>query len=82
MAQFYNKILNRAEINNEVRKSCPRSPTLYNIHIYEIITKWQNQTPTVNKRSKKHLSTLLFADHQNIIADTEYNLQKAAHELN
>jgi transcription initiation factor TFIIIB Brf1 subunit/transcription initiation factor TFIIB len=28
------------------------------------------------------LSTLLFADDQVIIADTEDNLQKAAHELN
>ena len=36
------------------------------------------------KLSKKnqHLSTLLFADDQIIIADTEDNLQKGAHELN
>jgi transcription initiation factor TFIIIB Brf1 subunit/transcription initiation factor TFIIB len=30
----------------------------------------------------QHLSTLLFADNQVIIADTEDNLQKAAHKLN
>jgi hypothetical protein len=30
----------------------------------------------------QHFSTLLFADNQVIIADTEDNLQKAAHKLN
>jgi len=30
----------------------------------------------------QQLSTLLFADHQIIIADTEDNLQKAVHKLN
>jgi len=36
-----------------------------------------------NKNFKnEQLSTLLFADEQVIIADTEDNLQKAAHKLN
>ena len=46
----------------------------------EVITKWQNQDITGIKLSKnQQLSTLLFADDQVIIADTEYNLQKAAY---
>jgi len=33
-------------------------------------------------KSRHNLSMLLFADDQVIIADTEDNLQKAAHKLN
>jgi hypothetical protein len=58
-----------------------------NIYIYiyidEIITKWQNQDIAGIKLSKnRQLSTLLFADDQVIIRDTEDNLQKAAYKLN
>ena len=61
----------------------PLSPTLINIYLDEIITKWQNQDITGIKLSKtQQLSTLLFADNLVIIADTEDNLQKAAHKLN
>ena len=52
-------------------------------YLYEIITKRQKQDITGIKLSKnQQLSTLLFADDQVIIADTEDNLQKAAHKLN
>jgi hypothetical protein len=55
---------------------------LFNIYLDEIITKWQKQDITGIKLSKnQHLSTLLFADDQVIIAGTEDNLQKAAHKL-
>jgi hypothetical protein len=61
----------------------PLSPTLFNIYLDELITKWQKQDITGIKLSKTHqLSTLLFADDQIIIADTEDNVQKAAHKLN
>jgi hypothetical protein len=70
------------EINNGVRKICLHSPTLFNIHTDEIITKWQIQNLTGIKVSKElHLSTLIFADDRVITADTEGNLQKAAHKL-
>ena len=59
------------------------SPTLFNIYLDEIITKWQKQDITGIKLSKnQQLSMLLFADDQVITADTEDNLQKAAHKLN
>jgi len=80
---FNNKLSKPAEINKAVRQSCPPSPTLFNIYLVEIITKWQNQDITGIKLSiNQQLSTLLFADDQVIIADTEDNLQKAAHKLN
>ena len=63
------------EINKGVRQGCPLLSTLFNIYLDEIITKWQNQDITGIKLSKnQELTTLLFADDQVIIADTEDNL--------
>jgi hypothetical protein len=82
MIKFYNKTSKLVEINKGVRQGCPLSPTLFTIYLGEIITKWQKQDITRIKLSKnQHLSTLLFVDDQVIIADTEDNLQKAAHKL-
>jgi hypothetical protein len=81
--KFYNKNSKLVEINKGVRQSCPLSPTLFNTYLDEIITKWQTHDKIGIKLSKnQHLSTLLFADDQVIVADTEDNLQKAAHKLN
>ena len=64
----------------------PRFPSFsYTVYMCldKTITKWQNQDIARIKLSKnQQLSTLLFADDQVIIADTEDNLQKAAHKLN
>jgi len=61
----------------------PFSPKLFNIYLDERISKWQKQDITGIKLSKnQQLSTLLFADDQVIIADTQDNLQKAAYKLN
>jgi len=83
LIKFNNKLSKPAEISKGVRQGCPLSPTPFNIYLDEIITKWQKQDITGIKLSKnQQLSTLLFADDQVIIADTEDNLQKAAHKLN
>jgi len=83
LIKFSNKLSKRIEINKGVRQGCPLSPTLFNIYLDEIITKWQNQDTTGIKHSKnQQLSTLLFADDQVIKADTEDNIQKAVHKLN
>ena len=71
------------EINKGVRQGCPLSPTLFNIYLDKVITKWQNQDITGIELSKnRQLSALLFADDQVTIADTEDNLQKAMHKFN
>jgi hypothetical protein len=79
----YIKLSKLVEINKGVRQGCPLSPTLFIVYLDEIITKWQKQDIAGIKLSKnQHLSTLLFADDQVIIADTEDNLQNAARTLN
>ena len=83
LIKFNNKLSKPVEINEGVRQGCPLSSKLFNVYLNEIITKWQKQDLTGIKLSKnQQLSTLLFADDQVILADTEDNLQKAAHELN
>ena len=83
LIKFNNKLSKLAEISKGLCQGCPLSPTLFNIYLDEIITKWQNQDITGIKLSKnQQLSTLLFTDDQVIIANTEDNLQKAAYKLN
>ena len=83
MTKFNNKLSKPVEINKGVHQGWLLSPTLFNIYLDEIITKWQKQDITGIKLPKnRQLSMLLFADDQVIKADTEDNLQKAAHELN
>ena len=55
----------------------------HTVYLDEIITKWQNQDITgIILSENQQLSMLLFANDQVIIADTEDNLQKAAHKMN
>jgi len=83
LIKFNNKLSKLVEINKGIRQGCPLSPKLFNIHLDEIITQWQNQDLTGIRLSKnQQLSKLLFADDQVTIADTEDNLQKAGHKLN
>jgi len=83
LIKFNNKLSKLVEINKGVCQGYFLSPTLFNIYLDEIITKWQNQDITgIRLPINQQLSALLFADDQVIIADTEDNLQKAVHKLN
>lgn len=70
-------------INKGVRQGCPLSPTLFNIYIDDIINSWSesNNSGLQITRNKK-ISTILFADDQLIISDSEDNLQISCYKLN
>jgi hypothetical protein len=77
LIKLNNKRSKPTEINKAVPQVCPLSPTLFNIYLDKIITKWQKQDITGIKLSKnQQLSKLLFADDQVTIADTENNYRK------
>jgi len=77
LIQFNHKISKPVQINKAVPQGCHVSPTLFNIYLDEIITKWQKQDINGIKLSKsQQLPTLLFADDQVITADTEDNYRK------
>jgi hexokinase len=72
-----------AEINRGVYQGCPVSHTLFNIYLDEIIAKWQKEDITgIPLPKNKQLLTLLSADDQVVISNTEDNLQKAVRILN
>ena len=49
---FKNKVSKPVEINKEVHQGRPLSPALFNIHLDELITKWQKQNINEIKLSK------------------------------
>jgi len=52
-------------INHRIRQGCPLSPTLFNIHMNEIIVKWnQIYTKGITLSTSTKINTLLFADIQ------------------
>ena len=46
LIKFNNKLSKLVEINKGVRQGCPLLPTLFNMYLDEIITKWQKQDLT------------------------------------
>jgi len=65
------------EINHGVRQSCALSYTLFNSYVNEIILKWsETYTKGITLSTNTKIKTTLFADYQQIVADSEDSLQR------
>jgi len=64
-----------------VRHGCPLSPVIFNLYLDEVIRIWLQKLKTSKYFKELIFNTLLFADDQFIISDTEDTLQKAVYLL-
>ena len=64
-----------------ISESCPLSSVLFNLCLDEVIRIWLQKLKTSKYFKELIFNTLLFADDQFIIPDTEDDLQKAVYLL-
>ena len=68
-------------ITQGLRQGCPLSSVLFNLFLDEVIRKWLKELKTRKYFKELIFNTLLFADDQLIVCDTEDNLQRAVYSL-
>jgi len=68
-------------ITQRMRQGCALSPVLLNLYLDEVIRIWLQKLKTSKYFKELIFNTLLFADDQFIIFDTEDNLQNAVYLL-
>jgi len=64
-------------ITQGLRQECPLSPVLFNVYLHEVVRIWLQKLKASKYFKELIFNTLLFADDQFIISDTEDNLQNA-----
>jgi retron-type reverse transcriptase len=69
------------ETTQGVKQGCPLSPILLNLYVDEVTREWQKELQTHYITENISLNTLLFADDQVVLADSEDNLQRAVYKL-
>ena len=65
-------------ITQGVRQGCSLSPVLFNLYLDEVIRIWLQKLKTSNYFKESILNTLLFADDQFIVSDTEDTITKGS----
>jgi len=68
-------------ITQGVKQECPLSPVSFNLYLDEVIRIWLQKLKSSKYFKELIFNTLLFADDQFIISDTEDNLEKAFYLL-
>jgi hypothetical protein len=64
-----------ADFIRGVPQGCPASPTLFNTYINKILEEWnKDNTKWSHIKRNKEIKTVLFADDQVIIAESETSL--------
>jgi hypothetical protein len=77
-----NKASDYTKVNQGVRQGCPASCVLFNIYMDQILKEWYKTQPKgVKIEGTKRMETVLFADDQVIMAETEDELQRAVYNL-
>jgi hypothetical protein len=75
------RMIKKISINQGVRQGCPLSPTPFSLYVDNIIRRRQIELKDKFYINNTEINTLLSANDQVILANSEDNLQRAIHRL-
>jgi hypothetical protein len=71
------------KVNQGLRQGCGLSPILFDIYINKVLEEWKLTNPKIiHLGNNKYINTILFADDQVLLAETEDHLQENVTKLN